>query len=489
MIQNAVMGSVDMPVDESGGIQAFVADTVVDATGVAVVMSEEEQEKEEERNYIRKGLLAALVITVIIVAVAVPLTIKFSFSDPGTKTILLTEAPTFFTPAPTMLPTNMPSPNDYPGMVDTLWSISGPALIESGTPQNQALDWIARDDGANRSPFDSRFVQRYVLAVFYFSTGGDQWLDCVEGEQCNRGNYWLSGDDECTWGGIVCGETPAGVFTINMGRSTGNGLKGTIPTELSAIPTLDALRIENNQIIGTIPTELGLLPRLTQLVAGNNQLVNPIPSELLDKGMLQILTLERNKFEGPIPDLSGARNLELLFLYQNDFSGEIPAFFGSLQNLELLDVSNNNLIGKIPRELADMSSLGAFYAVSNQLTGGIPVEVISSGSLHTLNLTDNSLTGTIPNSIGLMGSLIPQRQRRAIWLRDNDFFGTVPQTIGDIPDLTELVLDGNDLTGTMPASICSKETGTTAKTFKLRLLASDCAKVDCRCSAACVCSR
>ena len=216
MIQNAVMGSVDMPVDESGGIQAFVADTVVDATGVAVVMSEEEQEKEEERNYIRKGLLAALVITVIIVAVAVPLTIKFS--DPGTKTILLTEAPTFFTPAPTMLPTNMPSPNDYPGMVDTLWSISGPALIESGTPQNQALDWIARDDGANRSPFDSRFVQRYVLAVFYFSTGGDQWLDCVEGEQCNRGNYWLSGDDECTWGGIVCGETPAGVFTINMGE-------------------------------------------------------------------------------------------------------------------------------------------------------------------------------------------------------------------------------------------------------------------------------
>ena len=216
MIQNAVMGSVDMPVDESGGIQAFVADTVVDATGVAVVMSEEEQEKEEERNYIRKGLLAALVITVIIVAVAVPLTMKFS--DPGTKTILLTEAPTFFTPAPTMLPTNMPSPNDYPGMVDTLWSISGPALIESGTPQNQALDWIARDDGANRSPFDSRFVQRYVLAVFYFSTGGDQWLDCVEGEQCNRGNYWLSGDDECTWGGIVCGETPAGVFTINMGE-------------------------------------------------------------------------------------------------------------------------------------------------------------------------------------------------------------------------------------------------------------------------------
>ena len=241
--------------------------------------------------------------------------------------------------------------------------------------------------------------------------------------------------------------------------------------------------------MGTIPTELALLPRLTQFVAGNNQLVNPIPSELLDKGMLQILTLERNNFDGPIPNLSRARNLELLHLYQNSFSGEIPAFFGDLQNLETLDVSYNNLIGEIPRNIGDMSSLGEFSAVSNQLTGRIPVELISSGSLHTLNLTENLLTGTIPNSIGLMGSSIAQRQRRAIWLRDNDFFGTVPQNIGNIPDLTELVLDGNDLSGTMPASICTKETGTTEKTFKLRLLASDCAKVDCRCSAACECSR
>ena len=214
-VQN-VMESVDMPVDESGGIQAFVADTVVDATGVAVVMSEEEEEKEEKRNYIRKGLLAALVITVVIVAVAVPLTIKFA--DPGTKTVVLTEAPTFLTSAPTMSPTNMPTPNDYPEMVDTLWPISGSALMESGTPQNQALDWIAREDSANRNPFDPRFVQRYVLAVFYFSTGGDQWLDCFEGDQCSRGSHWLSGDDECIWGGIVCDETNTDVFTINMGE-------------------------------------------------------------------------------------------------------------------------------------------------------------------------------------------------------------------------------------------------------------------------------
>ena len=118
-----------------------------------------------------------------------------------------------------------------------------------------------------------------------------------------------------------------------IGRSTGNGLKGTIPSELSAIDTLDGLQIENNQISGTIPSELALLPSFTKLIAGNNLLGNPIPEEVINKGILQILLLERNDFDGPIPDLSGMRNLEMLFLHQNSFTGAIPTFFGSLQNL------------------------------------------------------------------------------------------------------------------------------------------------------------
>lgn len=155
----------------------------------------------------------------------------------------------------------------------------------------------------------------------------------------------------------------------------------------------------------------------------------------------------------------------------------------------MMDISYNSLVGDIPRELGQMSSLGEFAAVSNDLTGRIPEALLSSGSLHTINVTDNSLTGTIPNSIGLMGSSISGRQRRSIWLRSNRLRGTIPESIGSIPDLTEIVLDGNDLSGQMPFSVCNMETGTTSRTFNLRLLATDCEKVDCRCSLACECSR
>lgn len=156
---------------------------------------------------------------------------------------------------------------------------------------------------------------------------------------------------------------------------------------------------------------------------------------------------------------------------------------------ESIDISYNNLVGSIPRELGQMSSLGEFAAVSNDLTGRIPEALISSGSLHTINITDNSITGTISDSIGLMGSSISERQRRSIWFRNNRLRGTIPESIGDISDLTEIVLDGNNLSGQMPFSICNMETGSTPRTFNLRLLATDCEKVDCRCSLACKCSR
>lgn len=71
---------------------------------------------------------------------------------------------------------------------------------------------------------DWRKVQRYVLAVFYYSTNGDEWGDYNTG--------WLSDESECTWSTAafdpICND--AGVFTILAIRSPGLG--GTLPTEL-----------------------------------------------------------------------------------------------------------------------------------------------------------------------------------------------------------------------------------------------------------------
>ena len=71
------------------------------------------------------------------------------------------------------------------------------ALDDDTLPQGKAFQWICND------PFSSplvgndndRIIQRYALAVFYYSTNGDNW-------KINSG--WLSDSDECTtfWKGI-----------------------------------------------------------------------------------------------------------------------------------------------------------------------------------------------------------------------------------------------------------------------------------------------
>lgn len=107
-------------------------------------------------------------------------------------------------------------------------------LKQDGSPQNKALEWIVNLDLSEVCPSDDAavqqlIVQRYVMAVFYYSTNGDEWKECSAPNrftvntitnadaECGltttnatqifpndlRGsNSWLSDGDVCTWGGL-----------------------------------------------------------------------------------------------------------------------------------------------------------------------------------------------------------------------------------------------------------------------------------------------
>ena len=210
--------------DEVGGIQAFVAETIVDATGVAVVMSEEEEEKYEKKKYLKKGLIIAFIIAAIATAIAVPVALKF-INTPTVITEELTEEPT---EPPTLEPTHSPSfaPTraTFVDMMTLITPVSGSAaLSDPDSPQAKALDWIANRDPLQRSVEDVRFLQRYVCAVFYYSTGGDEWSDCSEGDQVCRdpqSESFLSGSDECSWFGNTCKENKR-IYKIYHGQIFG----------------------------------------------------------------------------------------------------------------------------------------------------------------------------------------------------------------------------------------------------------------------------
>ena len=97
-------------------------------------------------------------------------------------------------------------------------------LDRTGSPQNLAMTWIIDLDKAKLCPLDANLIQRYVVAVFYYSTEGDDWQQCsapddfgdlqsieeanamcnftVEGSDSS--DAWLTPSSECDWGGLVC---------------------------------------------------------------------------------------------------------------------------------------------------------------------------------------------------------------------------------------------------------------------------------------------
>ena len=189
-----------------GNIEAFVAENVVDATGVAVIASEEDEEKmhwtRQKRNFCLVGLVvAAIIIVVVIVVIMVG-------GDGGNGGA--TSAPSA---APSATPTMAPTSNIMATLIQDLSPISGEdAFANRESPQYMAVEWLAEEDTYDTplSVNEPKFLQRYALAVVYFSLDGPSWIICSQSaEKCTSNpnvNNWLSNTDECTWYGLTCGD-------------------------------------------------------------------------------------------------------------------------------------------------------------------------------------------------------------------------------------------------------------------------------------------
>lgn len=115
-----------------------------------------------------------------------------------------------------------------------------------GTAQNSAFEWLVNDDTAYLCPQAPNLVQRYVLAVLYFSTRGNRWFQCSApadledpesvaqandactivaspGNRVENSFAWLTGVSECNWGGVACDENED-VIRIDIGKHFQNGV-------------------------------------------------------------------------------------------------------------------------------------------------------------------------------------------------------------------------------------------------------------------------
>lgn len=129
-------------------------------------------------------------------------------------------------------------------------AIGASGSINTGSPQDIALEWLIQTDPYFVCPDDPKALQRYILAVFYFSTDGDNWNECsrpesydsmsideandncsvrttpIAGGQLNpsflpttEGTFaWLTPVYECEWAGITCRVETTCVDRIEFGK-------------------------------------------------------------------------------------------------------------------------------------------------------------------------------------------------------------------------------------------------------------------------------
>ena len=278
---------------------------------------------------------------------------------------------------------------DARGLVTSV--MSGAARITARLGDLEDSIWVIVEDFIPRT-------ERDVLVALYHSLGGPEW---------NNNTNWLSERPIGDWNGVA-----TNAFGTVIGLSLpDNGLKGTLPVQLSLLTGLTALTLQDNQLTGEIPVELGLLPGLNRLDLGNNNLTGGIPAELGDLGRLFHLDLSRNNLTGGIPvelgQLSTLTNHLSVFgagpvlnLGDNLLSGPIPPELGNLIKVGYLSLRDNRLTGGIPAELGQLSEASVLDLSGNQLAGGIPSEFGTLADVMTLRLHNNpALSGPLPLSM------------------------------------------------------------------------------------------
>lgn len=134
--------------------------------------------------------------------------------------LLLTESTgTEKTESPSAAPSMAPTAATFTTVVSIIVGAGVSKMSDfamTDAPQYRAATHLAefdnyvKDEGLLVSSDEDKiekFIQRYILTVFYFSTGGDGWTDCGKGDAGCRvpgTESYLGDTDECDWVGSDC---------------------------------------------------------------------------------------------------------------------------------------------------------------------------------------------------------------------------------------------------------------------------------------------
>lgn len=124
----------------------------------------------------------------------------------------------------------------------------------------------------------------------------------------------------------------------------GNGFTGAIPDSLYTLSNLRAVVLDNNVLTGAISADVSNMASLVRFTVGDNALTGGVPVELA--GLANLGTFVRGLYcvwlivyEVCESNITHLHSLEILWLYNNELTGELSTDFGSSRKLGMLDMS------------------------------------------------------------------------------------------------------------------------------------------------------
>ena len=331
-------------------------------------------------------------------------------------------------------------------------------------------------------------VERHSLLEIYEDTGGSSW---------KLAENWASDAPICSWEGVFCDDgddgDDSGITSLSL---EDNNLIGTMPMGLWKLPFLRVLNLKSNSGLHVNFNGLSSANKLEFLYLSEVQIdsiygvseaqqlkeihltgcgvTGPFPSELFNlASTLEGIYIAYNSFTGTLPtELGNLINLNSFYAFDNEFSGPIPTQIGNMTNLNNFGtsfrfcwsicisaltpppvVSENLISGIIPTEMSGLVNLQLFSAYrldkpGPSLSGPLP-SFNQNPQLVDLYLEGNALTGEIPSDF-----LEASTKALRVTLAHNALEGTVPATLGALQTL-KIELGGNMITG-FPPKFCNK---------------------------------
>ncbi|CAB9498168.1 receptor-like protein kinase precursor [Seminavis robusta] len=394
-----------------------------------------------------------------------------------------------------------------PTQVDTSWHWDLPFTIPNTTlhflhrdvdaavqtPLYQAYQWMKEDPYIDTYS-DARLLQRFVMALFYYSTIGESWTEQGGGtatvladvittlelsaagvparEARNSGQLPDNGDDQsdpkpeqsssqcCAIGSKPSRRHEFAKVNITMDQwlsyehSECNWFFTSplrYPTVCNQKDQLQFFDLMHNNLMGRLPEEISLLSSLEVLNVGRNKIHGPILTQIGNLKKLREFHLVTNDFIGSIPSEIGllSGTLEIVSVIDNDLSGSLPPEFWALSHMKELKIDKNGLSGTFPSDIGfRMPHLLLFMVARNRFTGTLPTSIGQATDLFRLGIQYNEITGAVPSELGLLVNIT------TVHASGNLFSGTLPSEIGLWTNLVDLRIDQNPgITGPVPPEL------------------------------------